>query len=197
MENLQEKILNEGTVLSDRVLKVDSFLNSQIDPVLMKDMGKEFASRFAEEKITKVLTIESSGIAPATMAALELGVPCIFARKKKSLTLQSDLLTAQVYSYTKEENCKIFVAEKFISTNDNLLIIDDFLAYGEAALGLGQLVKEAGATVAGIGIVIEKSFQPGRSKLEKSGHRVESLARIESLENGSVSFLDEKEVISS
>lgn len=191
MERLKEKIRNEGIVLSGNVLQVDAFLNAQIDPVLMKQIGREFAARFADTQITKVLTIESSGIVPATMVALELDVPCVFARKKKSLTLQSGLLSTQVFSYTKQETNEIFVADKFISQDDHLLIIDDFLAHGEAALGLAHLVEQAGASVAGIGIVIEKSFQPGRSLLDQKGYRVESLARIQSLENGRVTFIPE------
>ncbi|HET7521939.1 MAG TPA: xanthine phosphoribosyltransferase [Bacillales bacterium] len=191
MERLKEKIRNGGIVLSENVLKVDSFLNSQVDPVLMQQIGRKFADRFANEQITKVLTIESSGIAPATMAALELGIPCVFARKKKSLTLQTGLLTTEVFSYTKQESNEIFVANKFISETDRVLIIDDFLAHGEAALGLAHLVEQAGATVAGIGIVIEKSFQPGRTKLDEKGYRVESLARIQGLKNNRVTFLSE------
>lgn len=191
MKQLEEKILAEGIVLSNTVLKVDSFINHQMDPILMKEMGKEFARLFRNKKITKILTIESSGIAPAIMAALELEVPMIFARKRKSLTLKEGLITAKVYSFTKKEENDITVAAKFFSPDDEILIIDDFLANGQAALGLMEIVKQAGATVAGIGIVIEKSFQDGRQRLDDLGVQVESLARIASLENGKVEFVKE------
>jgi len=194
MDLLKQKIQSEGKVLSNQVLKVDSFLNHQIDPVLMVEIGKEFARRFQSERITKVLTIESSGIAPGLMAALELQVPVVFARKRKSLTLVNDLLTATVHSFTKNETNEISVSSKFIASDDRVLVIDDFLANGQAALGLAEIVNQAGAEVAGFGIVIEKSFQEGGQLLREKGYKVESLARISSLENGEVAFLEELEV---
>ncbi|WP_242142700.1 MULTISPECIES: xanthine phosphoribosyltransferase [unclassified Bacillus cereus group] len=189
MKVLQEKILSEGKVLSGDVLKVDAFLNHQIDPVLMQEIGKEFAKRFQEENITKIVTIESSGIAPAVMAALELGVKVIFARKRKSLTLQDNMYVAKVYSFTKQETNEISLSKKHIHEDDRVLIIDDFLANGQAALGLMSLVEQAGASVSGIGIVIEKAFQDGGKKLRERGVRVESLAEIASLEDGTVTFV--------
>ncbi|MCP9226402.1 xanthine phosphoribosyltransferase [Bacillus mycoides] len=192
MKVLQEKILNEGKVLSDDVLKVDAFLNHQIDPVLMQEIGKEFAKRFKEENITKIVTIESSGIAPAVMAALELGVKVIFARKRKSLTLQDNMYVANVYSFTKQETNEISLSRNHIDENDRVLIIDDFLANGQAALGLMSLVEQAGASIAGIGIVIEKAFQDGGKKLREQGVRVESLAEIASLDNGTVTFVQQE-----
>lgn len=192
MKVLQEKILNEGKVLSGDVLKVDAFLNHQIDPVLMQEIGKEFAKRFKEENITKIVTIESSGIAPAVMAALELGVKVIFARKRKSLTLQDNMYVANVYSFTKQETNKISLSRNHIDENDHVLIIDDFLANGQAALGLMSLVEQAGASIAGIGIVIEKAFQDGGKKLREQGVRVESLAEIASLDNGTVTFVQQE-----
>lgn len=191
MESLKRKINEEGRVLSEHVLKVDAFLNHQIDPFLMREIGKEFAERFAAEGITKILTLESSGIAPSVMAGLELNVPVIFARKRKSLTMTDGLLTASVYSFTKQETSEISIASKYVSQDDKILIIDDFLANGQAALALIKLAEDAGAEVAGIGIVIEKSFQNGRKLLEFKGVRVESLARIESLNNGQVTFVNE------
>ncbi|OIJ20365.1 xanthine phosphoribosyltransferase [Anaerobacillus alkalidiazotrophicus] len=191
MNRLKQAISEKGVVISDGVLKVDSFLNHQIDPALTLEIGKEFAERFKNQEITKILTLESSGIAPSLTTALELGVPVIFSRKKKSLTLSSNLLTAKVYSYTKDETNEITVSKDFIVEGDKVLIIDDFLANGEAALGLTSLVKQANATVVGIGIVIEKSFQPGRDKLEQAGFHVESLARISSLKNKKVGFIEE------
>ncbi|MGE6629663.1 xanthine phosphoribosyltransferase [Bacillus sp. NPDC077027] len=191
MELLHQKIENEGIVLSNEVLKVDAFLNHQIDPVLMHEIGKEFARLFEHEKITKIVTIESSGIAPAVMAGLALGVPVVFARKRQSLTLTENLLTAKVYSFTKKTESTIAVSHTHLNEKDRLLIIDDFLANGEAAKGLATIAEQAKAEIAGFGIVIEKSFQPGREELNQLGYRVESLARIQSLENGKVTFLRE------
>ncbi|MBT2690083.1 xanthine phosphoribosyltransferase [Bacillus sp. ISL-47] len=188
MELLIEKIKNEGIVLSSSVLKVDSFLNHQIDPQLMQEVGKEFAERFAGSGITRILTIESSGIAPAVMAGLHLNVPVVFARKRKSLTLVNDLITASVYSFTKEESNEISVSNKYLDEKDKVLIIDDFLANGQAALGLAEIAKKANASIAGIGIVIEKGFQNGGRLLREKGYRVESLAILDSLDNGMVSF---------
>ncbi|WP_052254673.1 xanthine phosphoribosyltransferase [Salinicoccus sp. YB14-2] len=191
MDLLKERIMKDGTALSDTVLKVDEFLNHQIDPELMVEIGREFKRRFNNKKFDKILTLESSGIAPSVMAGLELGIPVVFARKRKSLTLDDGLLTADVYSYTKQETNNIAVAEKFIQPDDNILIIDDFLANGEAANALIHIVKKAQANVSGIGIVIEKSFQKGSQELRDNGYQVESLARIESLSEGSIEFLDE------
>lgn len=188
MELLKQKILNEGKVLSDSVLKVDAFLNHQIDPVLMQQIGKTFSELFSDAGITKVLTLESSGIAPSVMTGLELGVPVIFARKRKSLTLTDHLYTTQVHSYTKKETSEISISQSFISDHDTVLVIDDFLANGQAALGLMDLVEQAAATLAGIGIVIEKAFQDGGEQLRERGIRVESLASIASLAGGKVTF---------
>ncbi|MBY0096603.1 xanthine phosphoribosyltransferase [Mesobacillus maritimus] len=197
MELLQKKILTEGKVLSDHVLKVDSFLNHQVDPKLMKEIGKEFAERFSQTPVTKILTLESSGIAPAVMAGLYMNVPVIFARKRKSLTLTDNLLSTKVYSFTKNEYNEVSVSGSFLQKSDQVLILDDFLANGQAALGLIDLTKQAGATVAGIGIVIEKSFQDGGDRLREMGFKVESLARIKSLKNKQVEFLidNRKEVL--
>jgi xanthine phosphoribosyltransferase len=188
MELLKQKIVHEGIVLNNNVLKVDSFLNHQIDPKLMFEIGKCFAELYREAGITKILTIESSGIAPAVMTALQLNVSVVFARKRKSLTLQTDLYTETVYSFTKKETSEVSVSQKFLISDDHVLIIDDFLANGDAALAMARIVEQANATVAGIGIVIEKSFQPGINKLKALGYRIDSLARIASLENGQVYF---------
>ncbi|WP_339149458.1 MULTISPECIES: xanthine phosphoribosyltransferase [unclassified Sutcliffiella] len=189
MKLLQQTILDKGTVLPNGVLKVNTFLNHQVDTGLMIEIGKEFADRFADVNINKVVTIESSGIAPSFFAAHTLCVPLIFARKKKSLTLKDNVYTSEVFSFTKQETSEITVAKEFLEENDRVLIIDDFLANGQAAQGLIDVVKQAGATVAGIGIVIEKSFQPGRQLLEDKGYRVESLARIQSLQNEKITFV--------
>lgn len=190
MELLRQKVINEGIVLEGQVLKVDSFLNHQMDPLLMKEIGKAFTQLFADNGVTTILTIESSGIAPGIMTALEFGVPLIFARKQKSLTLTEDIFVETVYSYTKKQSNDITVSKKFIKPGDRVLIIDDFLANGEAASGLARIVKQAGAEVVGIGIVIEKSFQPGAQLLIDEGYRLESLVRIRSLDNGQVQFVD-------
>lgn len=189
MYALEQKILSEGIVLPDEVLKVDAFLNHQIDPVMMQLIGKEFAARFKDAGITKIITIEASGIAPAIMAGLELGVPVIFARKYQSLTLKDDLYRSKVFSFTKQTESTIAISNKHISSADKALVIDDFLANGQAALGLIDLIHQAKAEVVGVGIVIEKSFQPGRDILLEKGYRVESLARVKSLANGTVEFV--------
>ena len=189
MHALEQKILAEGIVLSDEVLKVDSFLNHQIDPAMMQLIGQEFARLFKDAGITKIITIEASGIAPAVMAGLELGVPVIFARKYQSLTLKDDLYRSKVFSFTKQIESTIAISNKHISSTDKVLVIDDFLANGQAALGLADLIHQAKAEVVGIGIVIEKSFQPGRDLLLEKGYRVESLARVKSLANGTVEFV--------
>ncbi len=189
VQALQQKIRDEGIVLSDQVLKVDAFLNHQIDPALMQLIGDEFARLFAEAGITKIVTIEASGIAPAVMTGLRLGVPVIFARKHQSLTLTENLLTASVYSFTKQTENTVAVSPRHLNSSDRVLVIDDFLANGKASQALISIIKQAGATVAGIGIVIEKSFQGGRAELDSQGYRVESLARVKSLEGGVVTFL--------
>jgi xanthine phosphoribosyltransferase len=189
VEALHNKIRTEGIVLSEQVLKVDAFLNHQIDPVLMQQIGDEFARRFADCGISKIVTIEASGIAPAVMTGLRLGVPVIFARKHQSLTLTEHLLTASVYSFTKQTESMVAISPRHLNSSDRVLIIDDFLANGKAAQALISIIKQAGASVAGLGIVIEKAFQPGRAELDAQGYRVESLARVQSLAGGQVTFL--------
>ena len=193
MKLLKEKIEQEGKVLSDVVLKVDTFLNHQIDPLLMKEIGEEFANRYSDDIITKVLTIESSGIAPATFLGLTIGAPVVFARKRKSLTLTENLYSAKVHSFTKNETNEISVSKSFLSSDDNVIIIDDFLANGEAVKGLLDIANQAGATVVGVGIVIEKGFQDGGKLLREQGVRIESLARIKALANGKVEFFEDGE----
>ena len=190
MEALKQKIRQDGIVLSEQVLKVDAFLNHQIDPALMQQIGHEFARRFANQGISKIVTIEASGIAPAVMAGLELGVPVIFARKYQSLTLKDDLYISRVFSFTKQSESTIAISAKHLSASDHVLVIDDFLANGHAAKALIDLIQQAGASIAGIGVVIEKSFQSGRAELDGLGYRVESLARISALTHGQVSFLE-------
>ncbi|MEG6585407.1 xanthine phosphoribosyltransferase [Dendrosporobacter sp. 1207_IL3150] len=189
MELLKQKILDEGTVLSGNVLKVDSFLNHQLDPMLTMQMGAEFANRFENCRVDKILTIESSGIAIALATALKFNVPLVFARKKKSVLMNEETYSTEVFSYTKQETSNITVLKKFLPAGEKILIIDDFLASGEAAVGLANLVRLAGCEVVGIGIVIEKSFQSGADKLKQAGYRLESLVRIGSLDDCKVTFL--------
>lgn len=190
MKLLEDAILAKGIIINDDILKVDSFLNHQIDPVLMQEIGKEFKRRFSHAHVTKVLTAESSGIAPALMTAVEFGVDLIFARKQQSLTLKDDLLTAEVFSFTKKEHTSLTVSRQHISEGDVVLLIDDFLANGEVASGLVKVTQQVGARVAGFGFVIEKTFQKGRTMLEETGIQIESLARITSLSNGKITFLE-------
>lgn len=192
MKKLINRIKTDGRVVSDGVLKVDSFLNHQVDPQLTAEMGKAFASYFGNRKITKVLTLESSGIPPAFTAAMELGVPMVFAKKQKPMTMKEDVWVERVFSFTKQIENEIHIGKAFLAASDRVLIIDDFLAHGEAALGLASIVKQAGAEVVGIGIVIEKAFQEGGEKLRNAGFDVLSLARIKSLTNQQVRFIDEE-----
>lgn len=189
MKILEEKILAEGKAISEEILKVDSFINHQVDPVLMKQIGEAFAGHFKNHGITKVVTIESSGIAPATMAALVLGVPLVVLKKQPSKVLNDDLFQTVVTSFTKGTSYELTLSRKFISEDDHVLIIDDFLANGEATTGAIRLLRLAHATVAGIGILIEKSFQPGREKLLDQGIEVYSLARIGKLGKNHIEFL--------
>ncbi|MGY3777344.1 xanthine phosphoribosyltransferase [Isobaculum melis] len=191
MKLLEERILKEGTVIGNEVLKVDHFLNHQIDPVLMQAIGKEFARLFEGLGINKIITIESSGIAPAVFAGLEMGIPVIFARKHKSLTLTDNLYSSTVYSFTKKVSNEIAVSKQFLSQDDHVLLIDDFLANGQAAVGLIDICKQAGAHISGVGIVIEKSFQKGRALVEEQQIKIESLARIASFKDNQVVFVEE------
>lgn len=189
MQLLEERIKKDGQVLGEDVLKVDNFLNHQVDPDLMAAMGEEFYRLFKDAHITKILTVESSGIAPAVLTGLAFYVPVVFARKHKSLTLQDNMYSATVYSYTKKVNNHISISKKFIDENDRVLVIDDFLANGQAVEGLLEIIEQANAQLEGVGIVIEKTFQKGRELLDARGIHVESLARIAAFENGEVVFV--------
>nr|WP_296154900.1 xanthine phosphoribosyltransferase [uncultured Peptoniphilus sp.] len=184
MSYLKERILEDGVIYPGNVLKIDSFLNHQIDPVVMKEIERELYDYFKDRKITKVLTVEASGIAPAIMVAAHFDVPMLFAKKKKPSTLKDeDVYSADVYSYTKGTTSTVMVSGAYLNEEDSVLIIDDFLANGEASMGLVKIVHDAGAEVAGIGICVEKSFQPGRERLEKEGLDVYSIVRIESIDS--------------
>ena len=189
MKLLHDKILEEGRALNKDVLKVDSFLNHGVDPILMKEIGEEFATYFREKGITKVFTIESSGIAPAVMTALEMKLPMVTLKKQTSKILNGEVYQTTVHSFTKGTDYELTLSKRFINEDDKILIIDDFLANGEAAQGAARLIEEAGAKVSGIGIVIEKSFQPGRGILEGKNYDVYSLARVKKLDEGIIEFL--------
>ncbi|MDU1007107.1 xanthine phosphoribosyltransferase [Clostridium butyricum] len=191
MESLRRKILEEGNALSETVLKVDSFLNHQVDAKLMYEMGTYFKEYFKNHNITKIFTIESSGIAPTAMTALQMNLPMVTLKKQGSKILNGDVYQTTVHSFTKGTDYELTLSKKYINEDDNILIIDDFLANGEAALGAARLVENAGAKVAGIGIVIEKSFQPGPKLLEEKGYDVYSLARIARLDKDVIEFVEE------
>lgn len=191
MLNLRDQILSDGKVFPNNVLKVDSFLNHQIRPDIIAAIVDEFYAHYKEAGVTKVLTVEASGIAPAIMTALKFNVPMLFAKKKEPSTMQdSDIYTTSIHSYTKNEDNTIIVSQQYLSPDDHVLIVDDFLANGEASLGLVDLCHQAGAEVAGVAICIEKSFQDGRKRLEEAGIAVYSEARIASLDNNTVTFYD-------
>lgn len=187
MEQLKKRILQDGVAKGSQVLKVDSFLNHQIDVALFCEMGKEFRRRFVNECVTKILTVEASGIAVACMTAPYFeNVPVVFAKKQEASNLSDDVYASNVFSFTKNKNYIIRVDKKYLHADDHVLIIDDFLANGNAALGLIDLIQQAGATVAGVGIVIEKGFQNGRKLLEEKGFHVESLAIVKQIQDGNV-----------
>ena len=191
MESLHKKILEEGRALGENVLKVDSFLNHAVDSKLMYEMGTYFKEYFKNKGITKIFTIESSGIAPTVMTALQMKVQMVTLKKQSSKILNGEVYQTLVHSFTKGSDYELTLSKKYINEDDNVLIIDDFLANGEAALGAARLVEMAGAKVAGIGIVIEKSFQPGRNMLNEKGYDVYSLARVAKLGKGIIEFIEE------
>ena len=190
MNLLKERIQTDGVVKPGNVLKVDSFLNHQMDVALLDEIGREFKRRFAGETITKVLTIESSGIAIAYAVAREFGVPMLFAKKSKSVNIDGDMYVAEIDSFTHKKTNQVIVAKRFLNANDRVLIVDDFLANGCALQGLISIVDSADAEVVGCGIVIEKGFQEGGERLRNLGYRLESLAIVESMdpETGKITF---------
>lgn len=189
MQLLEKMVINDGKVYPNNVLKVDSFINHQIDPNLMLKMANSLYEYFKEYNVTKILTIEASGIAPAILVANMFNVPMVFAKKSVPSTLnKNSFYEAEVYSYTKKVTNNIIVSKDFLNKEDRVLIVDDFLANGQAALGLSELVKKAEATIVGVGILIEKSFQDGRKLLEENNIKVCSLCRIASLEGEKIIF---------
>ncbi len=194
MNFLEERIVKDGIVKPGNVLKVDSFLNHQMDIALMDRMGEEFHRRFADKKITKILTIEASGIAIACSVARCFGVPMVFAKKSKSINIDGDMYVAEVESFTHKNKNQVIVSKKFLSPDDHILIIDDFLANGCALQGLISIAESAGATVEGLGIAVEKGFQIGGRVIRNLGYQLESLAIVESMdaENGTIIFREQE-----
>ena len=188
MELLKQKILEYGRALDADVLLVDAFLNNQVDADLMLEIGREFARRFADAGIQRVVTVESSGIAPAVMTALELKVPMVIMKKSKSRILSEDTLQTEAFSFTKNAPYTLTLKKKYAGAGERVLLIDDFLASGAAAFSAIRLLEEAGATVAGIGAVIAKTFQPGRRRLEEAGYRLEMLAPVCCMGEGLIEF---------
>ena len=193
MNFLEERIVKDGIVKPGNVLKVDSFLNHQMDVQLLNEMGKEFKRRFADKKITKILTIEASGIAIAYPVAMEFQVPLVFAKKAKSINIDGDVYVAEVESFTHKNKNQVIVSKKYLSPDDHVLIIDDFLANGCALQGLISIVEASGATVEGLGIAIEKGFQIGGRVIRNLGYRLESLAIVDGMnaETGEIMFREQ------
>ncbi len=188
MKALEDKIRTEGSIEKGGILKVDSFLNHQLDVAFLNVLGEEFKRLFNSKKITKILTIEASGIAIASIVAQHFNVPVLFAKKVDSKNLDKETYEADVYSYTKGKTYKIKVSKKFLTPDDHVLAIDDFLANGEAALGLVSIIEQSGATLEGVGIVIEKGFQKGGDALREAGINLKSLAIIDSLDDCEIKF---------
>lgn len=188
MKLLEEKILSCGTVLPGNILKVDSFLNHQLDVSLLSELGKEFYRLFSDCNVTRILTVEASGIPIACFAAQHFNVPVVFAKKGYHKNIGNDVYTAEVFSFTKGTSYTIFVSKKYINPGDNILVIDDFLANGQAVLGLKKIIEDAGANLAGVGIAIEKGFQNGGKEIRAQGVKLKSLAIVDSMTDDSISF---------
>lgn len=191
MKLLEDYILKYGNALNEHVLKVDAFLNHQIDAQLMMELGRDFAEHFKDKHITKVCTIETSGIAPSLMLGYILQVPVVFMKKTASKIVSEDVYRANIHSFTKDIDYEITCSRNYLCKDDNVLFIDDFMANGEACLGAIDIIKQAGAEVSGIGIVIEKAFQCGRSKVEALGYPIYAQARIASLGHQHITFVEE------
>lgn len=188
MKLLEDRIVSEGTVLPGNIVKVGSFLNHQIDVELLLSMGEEVQRLFAHDGVTKLLTVEASGIAIATAFAVKLSVPLVFAKKYKTSNVSGEVYSAKVHSYTHNNDYNMTVEKRYISPTDRILIVDDFLANGEAIKGLKQITEDAGAILTGCVVAIEKGFQHGGDKLRAEGIRIESLALIDSIDDGKISF---------
>lgn len=188
MDKLKEMILSKGETKEGNILKVDSFLNHQLDSEFLYEIGKEFYEYFKNENITKIVTIEVSGVAIAAMAALFFKVPVVFAKKSESLNLDEDIYKGKVYSYTKRKEYNVMISKRYLNKEDNLLVIDDFLAQGNAMKGLIDIIGQSGATIKGIGIVIEKGFQSGGTYLRENGYNLKSLAIVDKITKEGITF---------
>ena len=189
MQLLKDRIRTDAKIIENRIIKVDNFLNHQLDIALFNEIGKEFQRRFSSKEVTKILTIETSGIAIASIVSQYFNyVPVVFAKKHVGMNMNQDVYEAKVYSYTKDEEYTIKISKEFLSPNDKVLIIDDFLASGSALMGLVNLLSQSSAEISGAGIVIEKTFQEGRKRIEEKGIQLESLAIIDSIKDGQVIF---------
>lgn len=188
MDVLKQRILQDSKVISEQVVDLDALLNHQVDPKLMMEAGKALAARFREEKVTRVVTVESSGISVAFATALELGVPMVFARRKKTLTTDGDSYCERVPSFTKGIVTDLVISRRFLLPEDRILFIDDIIANGDAARGVIRMIERSGAELVGLGVVVEKSFQAGTKAIRELGIRVESLVKIKSLKNGTIEF---------
>lgn len=191
MKALEEKIAREGIVLEGDILKVDGFINQQVDVELMEEIGEDMAAHFAGEGVTKVFTIESSGIAPAVFTARALKVPLVILKKQNAESLRTAVWQTEVVASAKDTSYALTLAKDYISDDDHILIVDDFLANGEAVTGAIRLIRKAHATVAGVGVLIEKTFQPGRDKVESQGIPVYAQARIQAFEEGKILFKED------
>jgi len=188
MKELKDRILRDGQILGNGILKVDSFVNHQVDPLLMDACGREFAKRFAKVGATKILTAEISGIAPALTTGIHLGLPIVYARKNKPITMPDQVYLTLAPSHTKGRMVELIVSPEYMANHEKVLIIDDFLASGQTILGLARLAEASGSKIVGVGALIEKSFEGGREALSALGVQIESLACITSLDNGQITF---------
>ena len=193
MRLLQERIHQEGKVLPGNIIKIDGFLNHRVDTGLLREIAREFKRLFQTEGLTAVLTVEASGIPLATICAEELGVPMIFAKKAKSDNIEGGLYQSDIFSYTYKKKVTLLVSRQWLGRDDKVLIVDDFLANGEALRGLVEIVEQAGAELVGIGVAVEKGFQPGGKRLREEGQNLKSLAIIESADENGIVFRDEEE----
>ena len=191
MKLLEERILKDGKIKPGNVLKVDGFINHQIDVPFVSELGREFYRRFKDDNVTKILTIEASGIGIACLTAEHFGVPVVFAKKSRTTNISKDVYTARVDSFTHGTTCDIIVSKEYLAPSDRVLIIDDFLALGNALVGLREITLASGATLIGAGILIEKSFQTGGKMLREQGMRIESLAKIASMTDTGVTFAED------
>jgi len=190
MKQLKDRILKDGQILGGGILKVDSFVNHQVDPSLMDACGREFAKRFANVGATKILTAEISGIAPALTTGIHLGLPVVYARKSKPVTMPDQVYLTLAPSHTKGRMVELIVSPEYLANHEKVLIIDDFLASGQTILGLARLAEASGSKIVGVGALIEKNFEGGRDALSSLGVQIESLACIASLDNGKITFTD-------